>query len=104
KVTTWNDQEIASQNSGVKLPSTAITTVHRSDESGTTFHFTDYLNKTSDRAGPDPANPVWPAKGGQGADGTSGVMGVLSDTPGAIGYADDSAVTAAGDPGRVYIH
>jgi phosphate transport system substrate-binding protein len=103
KVTTWNDQEIASQNSGVKLPSTAITTVHRSDESGTTFNFTDYLNKTSASAWPYPANTVWPAKGGQGADGTSGVIGVLSDTPGAIGYADDSAVTAAGDLGVVSI-
>jgi phosphate transport system substrate-binding protein len=103
KVTTWNDQEIASQNSGVKLPSTAITTVHRSDESGTTFNFTEYLNKTSAGAWPYPANTVWPAKGGQGADGTSGVIGVLSDTPGAIGYADDSAVTAAGDLGVVSI-
>ena len=103
KVTTWNDQEIASQNSGVKLPSTAITTVHRSDESGTTFNFTDYLNKTSASAWPYPANTVWPAKGGQGADGTSGVIGVLSDTEGAIGYADDSAVTAAGDLGVVSI-
>ncbi len=103
KITTWNDQEIASQNSGVKLPSTAITTVHRSDESGTTFNFTEYLNKTSASAWPYPANTVWPAKGGQGADGTSGVIGVLSDTPGAIGYADDSAVTAAGNLGVVSI-
>jgi phosphate transport system substrate-binding protein len=97
KITTWNDPEIAQQNSGAKLPSTAITTVHRSDESGTTFNFTDYLNKTSDGAWPDAANTVWPssAKGGQGQDGTSGVIGVLTDTEGAIGYADDSAVKAA---------
>ncbi len=66
KVTTWNDQEIASQNSGVKLPSTAITTVHRSDESGTTFNFTEYLNKTSAGAWPYPANTVVAGQGWSG--------------------------------------
>jgi phosphate transport system substrate-binding protein len=104
KVTKWNDPEIAAQNSGANLPSTAISTVHRSDESGTTFNFTDYLNKASNGAWPA-ANTVWPtsAKGGQGADGTSGVMGILTDTPGAIGYADDSAVKADGSLGVVSI-
>jgi phosphate transport system substrate-binding protein len=104
KVTTWNDPEIASQNSGVKLPSTAITTVHRSDESGTTFNFTDYLNKAGNGAWPA-ANTVWPtsAKGGQGGDGTSGVMGIITSTEGAIGYADDSAVKADGTLGVVSI-
>jgi phosphate transport system substrate-binding protein len=103
KVTKWNDPEIASLNSGAKLPDTAISTVHRSDESGTTFNFTDYLNKASGGAWSEDANTVWPssAKGGQGAEGTSGVMGILTDTPGAIGYADDSAVKADGTLGVV---
>jgi phosphate transport system substrate-binding protein len=105
KVTTWNDQEIASQNPKVKLPSTAITPVHRSDESGTTFNFTDYLNQTSNGAWSEDANTVWPAsaKGGQGADGTSGVIGLIGQTQGAIGYADDSAVKADGSLGVVSI-
>jgi phosphate transport system substrate-binding protein len=105
KITKWNDPEIATQNSGADLPDTAISTVHRSDESGTTFNFTDYLNKASDGAWTAEPNTVWPtsAKGGQGADGTSGVMGILSDTEGAIGYADDSAVKADGTLGVVSI-
>jgi phosphate transport system substrate-binding protein len=91
-ITTWDDPAIAQQNKGVSLPSTAISTVHRSDDSGTTFNFTDYLSK----AGAWSADPsvTWPAsiKGGQGLEGTSGVIGGLTDTDGAIGYADDSAV------------
>jgi phosphate transport system substrate-binding protein len=104
-ITTWNDPAIASQNPGVTLPSTAIATVHRSDESGTTFNFTDYLSKASGGTWSDPAATVWPAslKGGQGLDGTSGVIGGLTDTDGAIGYADNSAVTAAKTLGVVSI-
>jgi len=104
-VTKWNDAEIAQQNPGAKLPDTAITPVHRSDESGTTFNFTEYLNKTSGGAWSEAANTVWPAsaKGGQGADGTSGVIGLLGNTDGAIGYADDSAVKADGSLGVVSI-
>jgi phosphate transport system substrate-binding protein len=100
-VTQWDDPEIASANSGVKLPSTDISTVHRSDESGTTFNFTDYLSKASDGAWTEDPNTVWPAsmKGGQGLEGTSGVIGGLADTEGAIGYADDSAVKADGTLG-----
>lgn len=104
-ITTWNDPAIAHQNPGTKLPSTAISTVHRSDESGTTFNFTDYLNKASGGTWSDAAATVWPAsiKGGQGLDGTSGVIGGLTDTDGAIGYADDSAVKAAKTLGVVSI-
>ncbi|HEY3529212.1 MAG TPA: phosphate ABC transporter substrate-binding protein PstS [Nocardioides sp.] len=93
-ITTWNDPAIASQNSGVKLPSTSISTVHRSDDSGTTFNFTDYLSQAGDGAWSDEASVTWPAsvKGGQGLEGTSGVVGGLNDTVGSIGYADDSAV------------
>jgi phosphate transport system substrate-binding protein len=104
-ITKWNDPAIAQQNPGVKLPSTAISTVHRSDESGTTFNFTDYLNKAGGGAWSDAANTVWPANltGGQGLEGTSGVIGGLDDTAGAIGYADNSAVSADGTLGVVSI-
>ena len=105
KITKWNDPAIASQNSGAKLPGTAIATVHRSDESGTTFNFTDYLSKAGGGAWADDPNTVWPAsiKGGQGFEGTSGVIGGLTDTEGSIGYADDSAVKADGTLGVVSI-
>jgi phosphate transport system substrate-binding protein len=105
QITTWNDQAIASQNSGVKLPDTAISTIHRSDESGTTKNFTDYLNKASGGAWSAEPDSVWPAaaKGGQGFEGTSGVMGGLTDTEGAIAYADDSAVKGDGTVGVVSI-
>ena len=92
KITKWNDPAIASQNSGTTLPDTAISTVHRSDESGTTFNFTDYLSKAGEGAWTDDPATVWPVKGGQGFEGTSGVIGGLDSTDGAIGYADDSAV------------
>ena len=103
KVTRWNDSEIAAQNSGVKLPDTAISSVHRSDESCTTFNFTDYLSKAGGGAWGEDPNTVWPAsmKGGQGLEGTSGVIGGLTSTEGSIGYADDSAVKADGTLGVV---
>lgn len=88
-ITTWNDPAIASQNSGVKLPSTSISTVHRSDDSGTTFNFTDYLSSVSAawRARVGKGTAVdWPV--GVGGKGSSGVAAVVAQTPGAIGYAD----------------
>lgn len=95
-ITTWNDPKIAQLNPNANLPSTAISPIHRSDDSGTTFNFTDYLSQASNGAWSDAANVTWPksVSGGQGLDGTSGVIGGLTDTPGAIGYADDSAVKA----------
>ena len=104
-ITKWNDPAIAKDNPGVTLPSTAITTVHRSDDSGTTFNFTDYLSQASNGAWTDPASVTWPTgSGGQGLEGTSGVVGGVTDTDGAIGYADDSAagdLGVANDPGRL---
>jgi phosphate transport system substrate-binding protein len=104
-ITKWNDSAITKQNPGVKLPSTTIQTVHRSDESGTTFNFTDYLNKAGGGAWSAAANTVWPTSvsGGQGLSGTSGVIGGLTSTPGSIGYADNSAVSADGTLGVVSI-
>jgi len=89
QITKWSDAKIAAQNAGVTLPDTAITTVHRSDSSGTTYVWTDYLSKVSaewkSKAGF--ANAVnWP--GGLGASGNAGVAGAVKNTPGAIGYVE----------------
>jgi phosphate transport system substrate-binding protein len=85
----WNDPKITAINTGVTLPDAAITTVHRSDGSGTTYVWTDYLSKVSPewktRVGF--ANSVnWP--GGLGASGNAGVAGSVKNTSGAIGYVE----------------
>ena len=96
KVTKWNDAEIAKLNPGVSLPSTAISTVHRSDESGTTAVFTGWLADES---------PTWQSQigsgkavqwsGGSGANGSSAVAAAVKQTNGAVGYASqDYAVTS----------
>jgi phosphate transport system substrate-binding protein len=88
-ITKWDDPVIAKLNSGVKLPSTPIVVVHRSDGSGTTFIFTDYLSKVS----PDWASKVgastaveWPT--GLGSKGNEGVANNVTQTKGAIGYVE----------------
>ena len=89
QVTKWNDPSIAKLNPGVNLPSTSITIAHRSDNSGTTFNFTDYLSTVSPSWKSQVGSGVavnWPV--GTGARGSSGVAGVVSQTEGAIGYAD----------------
>jgi len=92
KITTWNDPAIAALNKDAKLPDTKISPVHRSDDSGTTKNFTDYLNKTApDAWGYEPADP-FPVSGGLSAEGTSGVVKRIGDTEGAIGYADASQI------------
>jgi phosphate transport system substrate-binding protein len=95
-VKTWNDAEITALNPGVNLPSTAITIVHRSDESGTTSVFTTFLSDASpewkSQVGADKAVD-WPT--GQGANGSSGVAAAVKQSDGAIGYASqDYAVTS----------
>lgn len=93
KITTWNDPAIASQNAGVTLPSTKITPVHRSDESGTTENFTDYLSQAAPSSWPDKKAQKWPAAyKGESAQGTSGVVSLVKSTEGAVVYADSSAV------------
>ena len=89
KITRWNDARIAKDNPGVSLPDKAILPVYRSDGSGTTFIFTDYLSKVS----PDWANRVgknssvkWPS--GIGAVKSEGVSGMVRQTPGAFGYVE----------------
>ena len=85
----WNDPAIASANEGVTLPANDITVVHRSDGSGTSFVFTDYLSKVSEdwKKGPGAGAAVqWPA--GVGAKGNEGVTGQVKQTPNAIGYTE----------------
>src|SRR5678815_2116611 len=85
----WNDPKIMAENPGVTLPDLAITTVHRSDGSGTTGVFTDYLSKISPewktKAGAG-TTVSWP--GGVGGSGNAGVAGAVKNTPGAIGYVE----------------
>jgi phosphate transport system substrate-binding protein len=89
KITKWNDPALAKDNAGVKLPDTAITVAHRSDGSGTTNIFTDYLSKVSpewkEKVGKGTA-VKWPV--GLGGKGNEGVTGLVKGTPGAIGYVE----------------
>jgi phosphate transport system substrate-binding protein len=89
KIKKWNDPAIASLNAGVTLPSTDITVVHRSDGSGTTYIWADYLSKVSpewkSRVGVS-TSVNWPV--GVGGKGNEGVSGLVSQTPGSIGYVE----------------
>jgi phosphate transport system substrate-binding protein len=87
KITTWNDPAIAKANPGVNLPSQSIIVVHRSDGSGTTYIFTDYLSKVSSewQNGPGKGTSVkWPV--GLGGKGNEGVAGMIRQMQGGIGY------------------
>jgi phosphate transport system substrate-binding protein len=89
KITKWNDARLASVNPGVSLPDQAIAVVHRSDGSGTTYIWVDYLSKVS---------PEWQQKVGKGTSvnwpvglggkGNEGVAGQVKNTPGALGYVE----------------
>ena len=101
KITKWNDPKIASQNEGVTLPDLNITTVHRADSSGTTENFTDYLAAAAPQNWTYDVVEDWPAEiSSENAQGTAGVVGLVSQTEGAITYADASAV---GDLGTVAV-
>ncbi|WP_449283174.1 phosphate ABC transporter substrate-binding protein PstS [Leucobacter sp.] len=101
EITKWNDPAIASQNEGVELPDLNITAVHRSDESGTTGNFTDYLSAAASSDWTVGSIESWPTEfGGEGAQGTSGVVEAVTNGVGTIGYADASR---AGDLGTVEI-
>jgi len=89
KITNWNAPEIKATNKGVNIPDQAIVVVHRSEGSGTSYIFTDFLTKVN----PDWASKVgkasavnWPA--GLGGKGSEGVAGLVKQTPGAIGYVE----------------
>src|SRR6202790_1029731 len=89
KITKWNDPAIASANPGVKLPGDDIVVVHRSDGSGTSYIWTDYLSKVS---------PAWQTKVGKGTSvnwpvglggkGNEGVSALIQQTPGSVGYVE----------------
>jgi len=89
EITKWDDAKIKALNPNVKLPSKAVAVVHRSDGSGTSFLFTDYLSKTSptwkDKVGAN-SSVEWPV--GIGAKGNEGVAGQTTQTDGAIGYVE----------------
>ncbi len=87
KITKWNDSRIAAINAGVKLPASDILVVHRSEGSGTTFIFSDYLSSVSPawKNGPGKGKDLkWPV--GLGGQGNEGVAGQIKQTPGSIGY------------------
>jgi phosphate transport system substrate-binding protein len=89
KIKQWNDPKLASLNPGVKLPDKEIVVVHRSDGSGTTFIFTDYLSKVSPEWKTKVGNNTsvnWPT--GIGGKGNEGVAGQVRQTPGALGYVE----------------
>ena len=102
EITKWNDPAIAGANPGVTLPDLAITAVHRSDESGTTGNFTDWLAKAAPNSwvlnGENLGSiEAWPAEfGGEGAQGTSGVVSAVQGGTGTIGYADASRAGSLG--------
>jgi phosphate transport system substrate-binding protein len=91
KITKWNDPAITKQNPGVNLPSSTITVVHRSDESGTTKGFTGFLSDSSpdwkSKVGSD-KTVKWPT--GTGAKGNDGVAAAIKQTPGAVGYVEQA--------------
>jgi phosphate transport system substrate-binding protein len=89
KIKKWNDPKIVASNPGTKLPDKEIVVVHRSDGSGTTFIFTDYLSKISPEWKSKVGNNTsvnWPT--GIGGKGNEGVSGQVKQTPGAIGYVE----------------
>ena len=92
KITKWDDPAIKADNPDAQLPGDRITTVHRSDKSGTTKNFTDYMAQTAPKDWTNEADDVWPLKGGEAAQGTSGVVDALKNGQGSIGYADESQV------------
>lgn len=100
RITRWNDKAIAAQNPDLELPDTPVTVVHRSDKSGTTLNFVEYLKAAAPKDWPYDLSENWPADAGQGAKGTSGVISTIDLADGTIGYADYSQV---GDLGTVAI-
>jgi phosphate transport system substrate-binding protein len=89
KITKWNDKALTSVNPGLNLPDKSIIVIHRSDGSGTTYCFTDYLSKISPEWKNGPGNSTsvnWPT--GLGAKGNEGVAGMIRQMDGAIGYVE----------------
>ncbi|MCY7365608.1 MAG: phosphate ABC transporter substrate-binding protein PstS [Frankiaceae bacterium] len=100
EITQWNAPEIAADNPDAELPDLAITPVNRSDGSGTTKNFTQYLAAVAPDVWTFEAEDEWPVPGGEAGQGTSGVIQAVTAAEGAIGYADASQV---GDLGTVAV-
>ncbi len=94
EITVWNDAAIAADNPDLELPDTTINPVHRSDESGTTKNFTDYMSQAAPDVWTFGALEVWDEGpgGGEGAPQTSGVVAAVNAGEGSIGYADASQI------------
>ncbi|MEO7121825.1 MAG: phosphate ABC transporter substrate-binding protein PstS [Lacisediminihabitans sp.] len=92
-ITTWDDPAIKSQNSGATLPSAAITVVHRSDDSGTTQNFTEYLSANAPTVWDKPAAQTYPYTVGDAAKGTSGVADAVKNAKNSITYIDESGAS-----------
>src|SRR5690625_775001 len=99
-LTQWDDPALQADNPDVDLPDMRITPVNRSDGSGTTENFTDYLAAAAPEAWPHEPGDTWPLTGSQSAQGTSGVVQTVQGGHGTIGYADASK---AGDLGIAQI-
>ncbi|GAA2628617.1 phosphate ABC transporter substrate-binding protein PstS [Dactylosporangium fulvum] len=93
-VKTWDDAAIKADNPSATLPSTPILAVHRSDSSGTTENFTDYLTKTAASAWTFGKDKVWKAQGGQAEKGSDGIAGAVKKSAGSIGYVEWSFAKA----------
>jgi phosphate transport system substrate-binding protein len=97
EITKWNDAKLAADNPGVTLPDEAVNPVHRSDKSGTTQNFTEYLNAAASSVWTAEAGQEWPAGlPGEAAQGTSGVVAAIQAGEGSVGYADASQVGELG--------
>ncbi len=88
KITKWNNSEIASANPGVTLPDATIVQFHRSDSSGTTDNFTNYLKTAAPSTWTSGSGKDWVAAGGQGSKGNDGVSASVKSTPNSIGYVE----------------
>jgi phosphate transport system substrate-binding protein len=96
-IKSWNDPALTALNSGTSLPNKPITVVHRSDGSGTTFHFTDYLSKVSSEWKTKVGNAKsvsWPV--GVGASGNQAVAQAITSTEGSVGYVELAYVVSTG--------
>ena len=93
KVTNWNDPAVAADNPGVTLPNLGIQTFHRSDSSGTSYNFSNYLANEAKADWTFGANKNWPASTGQGDKGSALVASDVKKTAGGIGYFENSYAT-----------
>ncbi|GAA1825711.1 phosphate ABC transporter substrate-binding protein PstS [Agromyces salentinus] len=91
----WNDPALVALNPGAALPDARITAVHRSDDSGTTWNFTDYLHEAAPAEWPNEPDDAFPYEG-EAAQGSSGIAGVLREGVNVIGYLDASRAQGLG--------